>query len=182
MKFDYAALSWVLFACLFTTLVGCGENAVDAGFKKANAVNIQRVANAYRMFASLNGNVGPENVSELKEFIKSDERIPPRLGLTSSDMPNLDEYFISSADGEPFAILFSQKISPDFDYSALVFDKTGVDGVRRIALACSVVIDVIDDKQYDRIFEGKIKKSDVPAHVFGGGSAIIDESTESGVE
>jgi hypothetical protein len=181
MKFGYVGLCWMLVACLFTALVGCGEDNLSKGFKKANEFNIQKIANAYRMFASVNKNVGPKDESEFKAFFSTREEIPKRLGLSKSDLEDLDQYFISDADGEPFVILYGQRIKPDLDYSALVFDKTGADGVRRIALACSEVIEVSDNKQYDRILAGKIKRSDVPAHVFGGGGGQISEETENEV-
>lgn len=176
MKFGITGLALGLIFCSLSVLVGCGDNNVSEGFKKANKLNIQKIANAYRMFASINNRVGPENEAEFKEFFKSDERIAPRLGLTQADLDDLDAYFTSEADGEPFVVLYGQKIKPDLDYSALVFDKSGTDGVRRIALACSEVIEVSSDKVYDRILAGKIKRSDVPAHVFGGGGGISEDT------
>jgi hypothetical protein len=159
--------------------VGCGGDKVAEGFKQSNKLNMQKIANAYRMYASINENKGPENEEEFKEFLRTDERIAYRLGLSSLDLDNLDGYFTSAADGEPFVVLYGQKIDPALDYSALVFDKTGVDGMRRIALACSEIIEVTDNKKYDRILAGNIQVKDVPAHVFGG---PIDESEEESGE
>jgi hypothetical protein len=171
-------VSVFLLSCLFLfplSFVGCGGDPVAEGFKKSNRLNMQKIANAYRMFASINNNMGPENEEEFKEFLRSDDRIAYRLGLTSLDLDNLDGYFTSEADEEPFVVLYGQKIDPALDYSALVFDKTGVDGMRRIALACSEIIEVTDKKKYERILAGNIQVKDVPAHVFGG---PIDESAE----
>lgn len=177
MRLSLNGFSWVVLLLMFSVVFGCSGPSLKSNFQKANENNIERIANAYRMFASINQNVGPKDEEEFKNFLRTDDRIAPRLGLDSIDVENIDGYFISSADNEPFVVLYGQKISPDFDYSALVFDKTGVDGVRRIALACSEVIEVDNDKQYDRILAGKIQKKDVPAHVFGGG---VDLSAEAG--
>lgn len=168
---------WVLFPLVLLVISGCSGPSLKSSFQKANENNIERIANAYRMFSSINKHVGPKDEEEFKNFFRTDERIAPRLGLDRIDTDNIDSYFTSSADNEPFVILYGQKIRPDFDYSAIVFDKTGVNGIRRIALACSEVIEVDNDKQYDRILAGKIQKKDVPAHVFGGG---VDLSLEEG--
>lgn len=178
MKFGLTGLACLLLLSS-AVFIGCGDDTVAKGFKKANQLNMQKIANAYRMFASVNGNVGPKDEAEFKNFLTSDERVAPRLGLSSLELEDLDGYFTSAADGQPFVVLYGQTIRPDFDYSAIVFDKTGVDGMRRIALACSEIIDVTDDEQYDRILAGNIKKKDVPAHVFGGGDAGIDDSIEA---
>lgn len=177
MRLGRNIFSWVLCLLTISVVSGCGGPSLKSQFQAANENNIERVANAYRMFASINKHVGPKDEEEFKNFFRTDDRIAPRLGLDSIDTDNIDGYFTSSADNEPFVILYGQKISPDFDYSAIVFDKTGVNGVRRIALACSEVIEVDNDKQYKRILAGKIQKKDVPAHVFGG---AIDLSAEEG--
>lgn len=164
-------------SCFFLfplSFAGCGGDRVAEGFKQSNRLNMQKIANAYRMFASINENMGPKTEEEFKEFLGSDERIAYRLGLSELDLDNLDGYFTSEADGEPFVVLYGQKIEPTLDYSALVFDKTGVDGMRRIALACSEIIEVTDKKQYDRILAGNITTKDVPAHVFGGPIEVTD--------
>lgn len=177
MRLGLKGFSWVLFLLMFSVVSGCSGTSLKSSFQKANENNIERIANAYRMFASINNNVGPKDEEEFKNFLRTDDRIAPRLGLDSLDVENIDGYFTSSADNEPFVVLYGQKISPDFDYSAIVFDKTGVNGVRRIALACNEVIEVDNNKQYDRILAGKIQKKDVPAHVFGGS---VDLSAEEG--
>ncbi len=177
MRLGLKCFSWVLFLLMFSVVSGCSGTSLKSSFQKANENNIERIANAYRMFASINNNVGPKDEEEFKNFLMTDDRIAPRLGLDSLDVENIDGYFTSSADNEPFVVLYGQKISPDFDYAAIVFDKTGVNGVRRIALACNEVIEVDNNKQYDRILAGKIQKKDVPAHVFGGS---VDLSTEEG--
>lgn len=164
---------------LMTAFVGCGGDGTMEKFQQANKVNMQKIANAYRMFASINKDVGPEDEEEFKTFLRTDERIAPRLGLSSLDLENLDDYFTSEVDGQPFVVLYGQRIDPTLDYSAIVFDQEGVGGKRRIALACSEIIEVTDDKDYDRILGGGIKRKDVPAHVFGGG---IDAATEENAE
>ncbi|WP_148618860.1 hypothetical protein [Mariniblastus fucicola] len=142
-------------------------------FKEMNKLNISKLANSYVMFASVNGNVGPKDAEELKNFIKSDDRVPPRLGLSSSELDNLDAIFISDADDEPFKIRFGLKIRVDEDRSPLIFDAVGVGGMRRVALADNQILEVTDSKKYDRMWEGNMS-----AKESGPDETEIDEALE----
>jgi hypothetical protein len=146
-----------LAVCLF---LGCGKDEVSLQFKEMNKLNMQKLVNSYVMFASVNGNIGPKDSEELKNFIATDERVPPRLGMSSSDLNDLDSLFISDADGEPFKIRFGLKIRVDEDRSPLVFDSVGVDGMRRVGRADNVIVEVSDAKKYDRMWEGKMSAKD----------------------
>lgn len=145
------------------------DRAIKAKIQEQNATNIQKVANLYRLYAFVNGHRGPASIEELKQFLKSNKAITPNLELIGIDLANLDSYFMSEADSEEFAFRWDVRIKPELEIAPIVFEKTGAKGMRRIALACDVVLEVTDDKLYDRLFDGKIKKSDVPAYVFGTG-------------
>jgi hypothetical protein len=150
-----------LVLCLFSlTFLGCGGDDVSDAFREMNKLNMQKLTNSYVMFASVNGGVGPKDADELKNFIKTDERVPPRLGMSSSDLEDLDSIFISDADGEPFKIRFGLKIQLDEDRSPLIFDDVGVDGMRRVALANNEILEVSDAKKYDRMWTGRASNKD----------------------
>lgn len=146
--------------CFIGLVLGCGNDQVASSFRNMNKLNMQKLANSYVMFASVNGNVGPKDADALKNFIATDERVPPRLGMSSSDLDNLDAIFISDADGEPFKIRFGLKIRLDEDRSPLIFEAVGVDGVRRVALADNQILEVSDAKKYDRLWAGKVSKNE----------------------
>jgi hypothetical protein len=119
-------------------------------------------------------------MDEFKQFLKTNKAITENLKIMEIDPANLDTYFVSEADGEEFAFRWDVKINPELAIDPIVFDKTGFEGMRRIMLACDVILEVTDNKLYDRLEAGKIKKSDVPAYVFGTGG--IDESEEENLK
>jgi hypothetical protein len=145
---------------LVCLVLGCGNDQVASDFKKINELNMQKLLSSYVMFASVNGSVGPKDSDELINFIRTDERVPPRLGMTSGDLDDLERLLISGADGEPFEIRYGLKIRTDEDKSPLVFDKTGVDGMRRVGLADNRILEISDSKKYDRMLEGKAAAKD----------------------
>ncbi len=149
-----------LLLCFVGLAIGCGGDQVSDAFREMNKLNMQKLVNSYVMFASVNGNVGPKDADELKNFIKTDQRVPPRLGMSTSDLNDLDSIFISDADGEPFEIRFGLKIRLDEDRSPLVFDSVGVDGMRRVALADNQILEIDDAKRYDRMWTGKLSAAE----------------------
>jgi hypothetical protein len=161
MKLSFSVLfSRFLFLSFVCLALGCVGDQVASDFKEMNKLNMQKLANSYVMFASVNKNIGPKDSAELLNFIRTDERVPPRLGMSSGDLANLESLLISDADGEPFEIRYSLKLRPDEDTSPLIFDKTGVDGMRRVALADNRILEITDAKKYDRMFAGKSKAKD----------------------
>lgn len=136
--------------------LGCGGDSISDTFREMNKLKMRKLANSYVMFASVNDSVGPKDADELKNFIQTDERVPPRLGMSSGDLDNLDDLFISDADGEPFTIRYGLKIRTDEDRSPLVFDNTGVDGMRRVALADNRILEVTNEKRYQRLMDGRL--------------------------
>lgn len=163
-----------LMVSLIGLAFGCGGDPVADAFKEMNKLNMQKLANSYVMFASVNGNVGPKDADELKNFIKTDDRVAPRLGMSSGDLNNLDGLFVSDADGEPFAIRYGLKIRIDEDRSPLVFDKVGVDGMRRVALANNKILEITDAKKYDRMFAGRASSKELEPDESEIGGSIVD--------
>lgn len=160
MKISHLNFSWLLVLCLFGVGFGCGGDPTADAFREMNKLNMSKIVNSYVMFASVNNGVGPKNEEELINFIKTDERVAPRLGMSSSDFGSLDSLFISDVDGEPFTVRFGLKIRTDEDHSPLVFEKTGANGMRRVALADNIILEVTDEKKYARLLAGKTSAKD----------------------
>lgn len=155
MKLGLGLSCRLLLLCLVCLSLGCGDDSLSTTYKEMNKLNMQKLANSYVMFASVNKGMGPKDAAELENFIKTDERVAPRLGMSSGDLGNVGDLFISDADGEPFQIRYGLKIRTDEDFSPLVFDKTGVDGMRRVARADNLVLEITDDKKYDQLWAGR---------------------------
>jgi hypothetical protein len=161
MKLSFGVLySRFLLLCFVCLALGCGDNQIASDFKNMNKLSMQKLVNSYVMFASVNGNVGPKDSDELFNFIRTDERVAPRLGMSSGDLDTLEDLLISDADGEPFEIRYGLKIRVDEDKSPIVFDKTGVDGMRRVALADNRILEVTSSKKYDRMLSGNVSAKD----------------------
>lgn len=167
-------IRWLLTLATVCAIVGCGGDPHADTFREMNKLNMQKIVNSYVMFASVNNGNGPKNEEELLNFIRTDERVPPRLGLSKGDLSVLDNLFISDADGEPFAVRFGLKIRTDEDHSPLVFDKTGVNGMRRVALADNRILEITDSSKYDRMLNGKTSSQDL-----GPSESDIDAASDS---
>lgn len=172
MSLNRSLLLCVMLVIVVGSLVGCGSNSnVQGKIEAQNATNIQKISNAYKLYAFVNGHRGPASVDEFKQFLQTNKAIGRNLELMDIDLAKLDSYFISQADGEEFVFRWDVKLKPDLDINPIVFDKTGADGMRRVVLACDVVLEVTDDAKYERLLAGKVsKKDDVPAYVFGSGA------------
>lgn len=166
MKKSCGITRWLCLGMLLMVFSGCGEDQVVKGFKNVNDNNIKKVANSYRMFASVNNYTGPKDEQELKNFILTDERVPPRLGLTSIDAETVDAFFTSEVDGEPFTIRYGLQLNPDVDLSPVVFEKTGENGMRRVGLASSDIVKVDNDKRYENMLKGKTNDAAVAKELF----------------
>jgi hypothetical protein len=166
-----------LFALLsVVAFFGCGSNSVQDRLRAENATNIMKVTNAYKLYANMHENRGPASADELKQFLKTNQQIKLNLELMGLELSELDSYFVSEVDGEEFVIRWDIPITASIPLDPIAFDKTGVDGVRRVSLACDVVIEAKDDATYERLMEGDVKRSDPPPYVFPGG---IDSSSEA---
>lgn len=150
----------ILSACL----IGCdSQSARDADFvKKANDNNIKKVASVYQLFASRFANTGPKSKEELVEFLTSNESIQKNLKLIGIDVNNLDEIFVSENDGEEFIIRWGEFMNPDETRAKepFVFEKVGTNGMRLVMVSNRKILEVSDDKKYQKLLKGKIGKED----------------------
>lgn len=153
-------LVFVVTACL----TGCdGKAARDAEFmKKANDSNMKKVASAYQMYASRHSYTGPKSKKELVEFLTTNQTIDRNLKLVGIDLNTLDEIFVSENDGEEFVIRWGEYMNPDETRAKepFIFEKVGVDGMRLVMISNRKILEVSDDKKYQKLLKGKIGKED----------------------
>jgi hypothetical protein len=153
---------------MLIAVMGCKpDERINEKIAAQNATHIQKLANGYKLYAYVNGHVGPKSADELKQFLTTNKAIEENLKLINFDLDQIDSYFISQADGEEFRFRWGVEINPELDYDPIIFDRTGVDGMRRVMLACDLFLEVTDDKTYERFLAGNIERKDVPASVFG---------------
>lgn len=135
---------------------GC-TNEVNSKLKAANATNLHKLANAFKLFANLHNYQGPKSADELKEFLKTHQSIAKNLEIMGLDRDNLDPYFVSSVDGEPFVVRWGIKLKRQGGKEPIVFDKKGLNGIRRVMLANGTLLNVDDEVEYKELLEGKVK-------------------------
>ena len=148
-------------------LNGCGnpDPAAEVAAER-NKTNIQKVANAYVLFSALNRNRGPESKEELVGFVKNKSSIDRNLKLMGIDRDGFEDRFISEVDHQEFKIRWKLRINPAGTVAVpLVFEKTGVDDVRRVALSDSRILEVDSVKKYKDLMAGKFSKGDAGADV-----------------
>lgn len=155
---------FLLLVAAIACLIGCNNQAArDAEFvKKANDSNIKKVASAYQLFASRFANTGPKSKEELVGFLTTNESIQKNLGLVGIDVNNLDEIFVSENDGEEFVIRWGEFMNPDETRARepFVFEKVGTNGVRLVMISNRKILEVSDDKKYQKLLKGKIGRQD----------------------
>lgn len=142
------------FLLLATLSIGCaGDSAGDVakGIKAGNSTQIQRLRNCYMMYLELHDFEGPKNKEELVNFLSTDATAKMRLEFMGIATDELDAMFKSDRDGEEFEIRWG--LSGIGDH-AIVFEKTGVDGNRLVALGTPKEV---GGDEYDDYFSGKIK-------------------------
>lgn len=172
---------FVVALCLFLALLGsistgCGgaDPRADVTAQR-NATNIQKVASAYVLFLELHSGKPPESKNELMEYITTYEKIRRNLDMMGIDPATFGDCFVSKLDDEDFTVRWGVKFNPERASVPLVFERTGVDGVRRVALSDSRVLEVSDQGEYDQLLAGKISKDDAGEDAAIGGEADEQE-------
>lgn len=141
-------------------LCGCGSSR--KGLKEIYDTNIKKAHLCYTIFMEQHKYKGPKDLEELKQFISEDPSgrfFAERAGI---DVDNIDAVLTSDRDGEPFQFRFGIKGIADH---AVVFEKTGVEGMRYVALGTPIEV---DEETYNGYWEGDIKPEK------GGGKAMFE--------
>lgn len=136
-------------AALLLPAAGCGGgNSPDEMIGKANATNLQRLCNLYVLYQTRNGWQGPPDEATFKEFIDSQgDRILKRMGVEPG---NVTAIFASERDSEPYVIRWGLPGNPRGEAVPIVFEKTGVDGMRMVGFSKPEHREV-DDAEYQQL-------------------------------
>jgi hypothetical protein len=138
---------------LLGTLAGCSGDSVESRVAAMNSNNIKRISNLYYAYQLRNGYMGPKDLATLKEFTQHALE-PQRLEMMGIKPDEFDKLTISERDGKPFKIRYSVHVGPLDPAAAIVFEDTGVDGVRQVGFTNSTVQDT-DDARYKELWAGK---------------------------
>ena len=88
-------------------------------------------------------------------FIQTNEYLDRGLDLMGIERDAFPDMFTSEVDGEELDVLWGTKISAMGGSKALVFEKTGAEGVRRVAFSDGKIQEVTSDDEYQSLRAGK---------------------------
>jgi len=145
----FAGLSLCL---LLVGVVGCGQSRSDR-VKAVNSSNSKRLSNLYMAYQhNSSGFEGPEDEASFRDFISSlPESSMELFGFTSGE---IDQLFVSERDGQPFQIRYKIRGAEDGS-EPVIFEKTGVDGVRIVGFTGMVEKEVSTDDEYENLWTKK---------------------------
>jgi len=158
MRF-FLKLSCACFCVGLLALNGCDSGPDVAGMVgEANKTNVQKVANSLFLHQTIAGRP-PKSEEELCDFIaNADERVDKSLSMMQIDKATFKDHLISERDGEPFFVRYGVAI-PYGVGIPLVLETVGVEGSRQVCWSDTKVTEVTDDKEYERLKKGKIKRT-----------------------
>jgi len=148
----------VLCGCLFAGLViGCSSSSdPDSAIARANATNIQRLANLYFTYQSQHDWRGPAGEAEFKSFIHGYN--PHKLSRIGVDPGALDKLFISERDGQPFKIRYGVIGSAMGSSAPVIFESTG-DGKRRLVGFLDMQQREVDESEYNTLWTATVSNA-----------------------
>lgn len=153
IKSNLFAVYAVVFSLLVSGLVGCArEIDTNEAIARANDSNLKRLSNLYLAYQMKHNWNGPKNEKVFKDFLNSFN--PEKLQRIGVDPGAIDGLFVSTRDGEPFKIRYSVKGSAMGSSEPVVFETTGVEGVRMVG-SLDMVAREVDDAEYDQLWAGK---------------------------
>ena len=153
----FGLCSFLLLGTL-VALTGCSGADADSMIADANDTNVKRLATLYSIFHNKNKLKGPKNEEELREFVEAQD--PNLLKRGGIDANKMDELFVSERDGEPFVIRYKVNTVVFGPPLPVVFEATGVDGMRQVGF-CNGLMQEVDEDEYDRLMSGKADKEKV---------------------
>ena len=140
-------------------LAGCGGGPTpEERIAANNDTNIKRLASLYAMFQLKNQYLGPANESEFKQFIQKQDA--DRLKLAGIDVADIEGLFVSERDEQPFKIRYGVNTRVRGPSLAVIFEQTGVDGLRQVGFTGSALREVESD-EYDRLWNGELDNQPV---------------------
>lgn len=155
--------SLLLFLSTIAVFAGCGgDGGVKSQLQALNSDNMQKITSAYILYCSRNDDA-PASKEELVSFIKTNDSIERNLDVIGISKEGADELFVNDRDGEDFVAPWGTKASSFGKVIGVVFEKTGVDGTRKVCLSNNTIVDVTSDKDYEALMAGKLPEQFKPA-------------------
>ncbi len=151
------SLMWII----SLVIAGCsGQDKMKNLTRSLNETNIQKLANSYSLAAGGRNNfTPPKSKQELIDFITTAPGIERNLDAMGIDKDSFEDLFISSVDGEEFVVRWGAKVTAMGESVPIVFEKTGIDGIRRVGFANGPVLEA-DDSTYARLLAGKVSSDE----------------------
>lgn len=134
-------------------LVGCGGFDAQSAMQEQSATNAQRMATLYVQHQRANQGAGPKDEAKFRQYIESiNPKLLERIGV---DPNQIDALFASERDGEELEIRYGVKGNAMSAPEPVVFEKTGVDGVRLVAFTGQKLEQISDDTKYQELLKRK---------------------------
>lgn len=119
-----------MFIGLLLCYVGCGSNS--SGITQTDTkTQIERLFNLYKSYVDTKQK-GPANEKSLKEYAKELSNKQLDELLIGKDVESI---FVSPRDKEPFHIVYGQTLSGGGQPVAVIYEKTGQNGLRYASLS-----------------------------------------------
>lgn len=148
------------FVCFFGVvfIAGCDSDAkIDGRVGEINKSNIQKVRNSLRLYQIRLGKAAPSE-EELCDFIANNGSIEKNVARMNIDRANFKDHLISERDSEPFFVRYGIICRDKGVAHPLVFESVGVEGVRQVCWSNGDVVELSDEKEYEKLKNGKYKK------------------------
>ena len=114
-----------------------------------------------RFFHLKNQFKGPKTETEFKQFIA--EQDPARMQLAGINVNDVDSLFVSERDTLPLIVRYGLNTRIRGPSLPVVFEDTGVDGVRHVGFTNGSMQEVESD-EYDRLIRGESDNAKVNAN------------------
>jgi hypothetical protein len=135
-----AAVSPRRLQVLLTVAVLAAGCSSQPGLTPRNSSNLVRLASLYGVYASQHNNVGPANEQEFKKFILAQP--PEGLKTLGIDPAQIDQFFTSPRDNQPFRILYRVRAGDPTRPPVIAYEQTGSGGTREVAFLFGKVEEV----------------------------------------
>ena len=135
---------------LLAALAGCsGGVDHDEALARVNSTNVERLANLYFTYQTMNEWRGPADEAAFKSFIRGYN--PQKLARIGVDANAIDILFTSERDSRPFNIRYGVKGSAMGSSEPVIFESLGVDGSRQVGFL-NMKETLVDEAEYESLW------------------------------
>ena len=134
----------------FVSLVAGCSNEQPAVADLMNS-NIIRVRFMYTTYMNEHGMKGPKDKETLLNHFRGNENLAGVLKHIGANIDDIDDYFYSERDGEEFIVRYGLT---GIANHAIVFEKTGKEGLRQVALS---PVKEMEAEEYEGYLSGEIE-------------------------